>query len=92
MTSKSFGLLFYLKKPRNENQKERSIFLRITVDGAFREMSIHRTCSKDRWNQHSGRAIVNKTAGRRTGNTDAGRSQTAHPSGNPRIQGLVTHK
>ena len=66
MISKSFGLLFYLKKPRNEAQKERSIYLRITVDGAFKEMSIHRTCSKDRWNQHIGRAIVSKTVGRRT--------------------------
>lgn len=65
MISKSFGLLFYLKKPRNESQKERSIYLRITVDGAFREMSIHRTCSKDRWNQKAGRAIVNRVTGRR---------------------------
>jgi site-specific recombinase XerD len=65
MISKSFGLLFYLKKPRNENQKERSIYLRITVDGGFREMSIHRTCSKDRWNQKTGRAIVNQVTGRR---------------------------
>jgi|GEM_PF-2481253 len=32
MISKSFGLLFYLKKPRSESQKERSIFLRITKD------------------------------------------------------------
>jgi site-specific recombinase XerD len=65
MISKSFGLLFYLKKPRNEGQKERSIFLRITVDGAFKEFSIYRKCSKDRWNQKTGRAIVGKAAGRR---------------------------
>lgn len=65
MISKSFGLLFYLKKPRNEAQKERSIYLRITVDGGFREMSIHRTCAKDRWNQKTGRAIVGKVTGRR---------------------------
>ena len=65
MISKSFGLLFYLKKPRNEGQKERSIFLRVTVDGAFKEFSIYRKCSKDRWNQKTGRAIVGKAAGRR---------------------------
>jgi hypothetical protein len=63
MISRSFGLLFYLKKPRNENQKERSIYLRITVDGSFKEMSIHRTYSKDCWNQQTGRAIVGKAAG-----------------------------
>jgi len=69
MISKSFGLLFYLKKPRSEAQRERSIYLRITVDGLFKEMSIHRTCSKDRWNQRAGRAILSKAAGRRTANT-----------------------
>jgi Phage integrase SAM-like domain/Arm DNA-binding domain len=68
MISKSFGLLFYLKKPRSESQKERSIFLRITVDGVSRVMSIHRTCPKDRWNQNTGRAIVSKIAGRRAAN------------------------
>ncbi|HXD79347.1 MAG TPA: site-specific integrase [Puia sp.] len=68
MISKSFGLLFYLKKPRSEDQKERSIFLRITVDGVSRAMSIHRTCSKDRWNQNTGRGIVSKIAGRRAAN------------------------
>ena len=68
MISKSFGLLFYLKKPRSESQKERPIFLRITVDGVSRVMSIHRTCSKDRWNQNTGRAIVSKIAGHRAAN------------------------
>lgn len=77
MISKSFGLLFYLKKPRNEGQKERSIFLRITVDGTFKEMSIHRTCSKDRWNQKTGRAFVGKSFGRRAASTTSTQDEAA---------------
>ncbi|HUB61340.1 MAG TPA: site-specific integrase, partial [Puia sp.] len=77
MISKSFGLLFYLKKPRNESQRERSIFLRITVDGLFKEMSIHRTWSKDRWNQRTGRAIVSKATGRRAVNAPSSQDEEA---------------
>ena len=78
MISKSFGLLFYLKKPRDEAQKERSIHLRITVNSLFKEMSIHRTCSKDRWNQRNGRAIASKVVGRRTANTPPSQGDEAN--------------
>jgi len=77
MISKSFGLLFYLKKPRNEAQRERSIYLRITVDGVFKEMSIHRTCSKDQWNQRTGRAVVSKVSGRRAANAPSNQDEEA---------------
>ena len=77
MISKSFGLLFYLKKPRNEAQRERSIYLRITVDCVFKEMSIHRTCSKDQWNQRTGRAIVSKVSGRRAANAPSSQDEEA---------------
>lgn len=43
MISKSFGLLFYLKKPRGYVKGEFPIYLRITIDGALKEMSIHRS-------------------------------------------------
>ena len=43
MISKSFGLLFYLKKQNGDTKVHRPIYLRITVDGVMKEMSIHRT-------------------------------------------------
>ena len=43
MISKSFGLLFYLKKHHGDTKVYRPIYLRITVDGVMKEMSIHRS-------------------------------------------------
>jgi len=33
MLEKSFGLLFFLKQTRNQQQREKFIYLKITVDG-----------------------------------------------------------
>ena len=60
MLDKSFGLLFYLKKPKNYVKGEVPIYLRITVDGIPKELSIKRTCDPDRWNSHAGRASGTK--------------------------------
>jgi hypothetical protein len=68
MIPKSFGLLFYLKKPRDYAKGERPIYLRITVDGVPKEMSIQRSWDPDRWNSDTGRAAVNKASTRRTAN------------------------
>ena len=38
MLDKSFGLLFYLKKPKNYVKGEVPIYLRITVDGTFKRI------------------------------------------------------
>jgi site-specific recombinase XerD len=57
MISKSFGLLFYLKKPRGYVKGERPIYLRITMDGVMKEMSIHRSCDPSRWDRKNGRAL-----------------------------------
>ena len=40
MIPKSFGLLFYLKKQRGNAKGERPIYLRITIDGVLKEMSV----------------------------------------------------
>ncbi len=56
MIPKSFGLLFYLKKPRGYAKGERPIYLRITVDGVPKEMSIQRSCNPGRWNSETRRA------------------------------------
>ena len=60
MISKSFGLLFYLKKPRGYVNGECPIYLRITVDGVMKEMSIHRSWYPKRWNPAAGRAVLPK--------------------------------
>lgn len=56
MLDKSFGLLFYLKKPKNYQSGEMPIYLRITVDGLSTEMSVKRLCDPGRWNSAAGRA------------------------------------
>jgi site-specific recombinase XerD len=67
MISKSFGLLFYLKKHHGDKKVHRPIYLRITVDGVMKEMSIHRSWDPKRWDAKTGRAIQPKaTAGRKS--------------------------
>ncbi len=60
MLDKSFGLLFYLKKPKNYQKGEIPIYLRVTVDGISKELSIKRSCDPERWNSSSGRAMGTK--------------------------------
>ena len=60
MLDKSFGLLFYLKKPKNYVKGEVPIYVRITVDGTPKELSVKRSCDPARWNAHAGRASGTK--------------------------------
>jgi site-specific recombinase XerD len=60
MLDKSFGLLFYLKKPKNYVKGEIPIYLRITVDGVTKELSLKRSCDPNRWNSDAGRASGTK--------------------------------
>ena len=60
MLEKSFGLLFFLKQPKNQKKGIRYVYLRITVDGISKELSTKRTWELDRWNQSSGRATGTK--------------------------------
>jgi Arm DNA-binding domain/Phage integrase SAM-like domain len=57
MLDKSFGLLFYLKKPKHYEKGDLPIYLRITVDGIPKELSVKRNCDPDRWNSSAGRAM-----------------------------------
>jgi hypothetical protein len=50
MLDKSFGLLFYLKKPKNFGKGPIPIYLRNTVDGIAKELSTKRSCDPNRWN------------------------------------------
>ena len=63
MIPKSFGLLFYRKKHPVPTKVNRPIYLRITVDGVLKEMSIKRSWDPARWNSKIGRAIVSKLTG-----------------------------
>ena len=51
---KSFGLHFHLKKSA-KNENEYPIYMRITVNGESREISIKRLCDSASWNVDAGR-------------------------------------
>ena len=55
MLEKSFSLLFYLKKPKNYLNGAMPVYMRITVDGIPKEISIGRQCDPIRWNINAGR-------------------------------------
>ncbi len=56
MLEKSFGLLFYLKKPKNYVKGTMPIYIRITVDGIPKEIAVKRECDPERWNCHTQRS------------------------------------
>ncbi|WP_293299800.1 site-specific integrase [Pedobacter sp. UBA4863] len=60
MLEKSYGLLFFLKQPKNQNEDLRFVYLRITVDGKAKELSTKRKWDQTKWNQATGRAIGTK--------------------------------
>jgi integrase len=60
MLEKSFGLLFYLRKQRHADKGAMYIYLRITVDGLSRDLSVKRTWSASRWSAAANRASGSK--------------------------------
>ena len=60
MLEKSFGLLFYLKKPKNYKHGPIPVYLRITVDGVEKEMSAKRSWEPSRWSVKACRALGTK--------------------------------
>ncbi|WP_211217446.1 Arm DNA-binding domain-containing protein [Segetibacter koreensis] len=60
MLEESFGLLFYLKKPKNYSKGLLPIYLRITVDGIVKELSLNRRWEKHRWNSNASKPIGTK--------------------------------
>ena len=49
-----------MKQSKNQKTNERYVYLRITVDGASKELSTKRVWDPNRWNQSSGRAMGTK--------------------------------
>jgi site-specific recombinase XerD len=60
MLEKSFGLLFFLKRPKNYKKGPMYLYLRLTVDGAVRELSTKRLWEPSRWSPEAGRATGTK--------------------------------
>ncbi len=60
MLDKSFGLHFYLKKPKDYVKGIIPIYFRITVDGIPKELSTKRSCEPNRWNPAAERASGTK--------------------------------
>ncbi|RZJ91483.1 MAG: site-specific integrase [Chryseobacterium sp.] len=59
MLESSFGLVFFLKIPRNDS-KIRTVYFRITVDGIPKEASTKRKWDITRWDQKMERAVGTK--------------------------------
>ncbi|MBO9562703.1 MAG: hypothetical protein J7621_08015 [Niastella sp.] len=53
---KSFGLIFFIKKPKTANASEYFIYLRITVNGNSCDVSTKRKWAPEKWNIQAGRA------------------------------------
>jgi site-specific recombinase XerD len=60
MLTKSFGLLFYLKKRAGQSKGKLPVYMRITIDGRRAEIAVKSECELNRWNPSSGRASGNK--------------------------------
>jgi hypothetical protein len=56
----TFSLLFYLKKPKNYVSGEMPIYMRITVDGAPKQLSTGKIGDPKEWNTKTCRLIVEK--------------------------------
>jgi site-specific recombinase XerD len=54
---RSFGLFFHLKKNGKKEEKEFTVYMRITIDGDYCEISTKRKCAPDKWNTDAGRMI-----------------------------------
>jgi hypothetical protein len=52
---KNFGLVFHLKKNRDLSASELTVYMRITVNGIYAEISTKRKCNPVNWNVTSGR-------------------------------------
>lgn len=68
MLEKSFGLLIFLKKPKNGKSDNRDVYLKITVDGKAAEIATKRKWNPDRWIQKAGRASGSKEDSRELNN------------------------
>jgi site-specific recombinase XerD len=57
--NKTFGLLFYVKRAKIDNNGKAPIYVRITIDGIRSELSIKRSIEIERWNTEAGKVKGN---------------------------------
>ncbi len=57
MLEKSLGISLFLKPTKNQNLTYKYVYLKITVNGISRQLSIKRKWLSERWNKVEGRAI-----------------------------------
>ncbi|HET8837666.1 MAG TPA: Arm DNA-binding domain-containing protein [Flavobacteriaceae bacterium] len=55
--NKTFGLLYYVKKSKQDAQGKAPIYLRITVDGKRSEISCKRAIEITKWSKEANKAI-----------------------------------
>lgn len=60
MLEKSLGLMYFLRKPKNYVSGPMYIYLKVTVDGVAKDLSVKRTWEPSRWNSKANRANGNK--------------------------------
>jgi len=60
MLEKSLGLMFFLKKPKNYDGGAMYVYLKVTVDGVPKDLSVKRSWEPTRWNAKANRASGNK--------------------------------
>lgn len=60
MLEKSFGLMFFMRKPKNSPNGIYPVYLRITVDGKSSELSTKRKCHTSNWSAKTGRSTGSK--------------------------------
>ncbi|MFC4213532.1 site-specific integrase [Pedobacter lithocola] len=56
----NFSLLFYVKRPKNQQKRIVPVYVRITVSGQRSETTTGVNCDLDRWNSKTGRQTGNK--------------------------------
>lgn len=67
MMSKTFNLLFYIRRPKFEHV-EATVMMRITVDSIRAELSAQRSCNPLKWNTRTGRVNGSKEDARQLNN------------------------
>ncbi|QJD94368.1 site-specific integrase [Mucilaginibacter robiniae] len=60
MLEKSLGLMFFLKRPKNYQSGPMYIYLKVTVDGVPKDLSVKRSWEPSRWNSKGNKASGNK--------------------------------
>jgi site-specific recombinase XerD len=65
MLTKTFYLLFYLKRPKNYSSGKMPVYLRITANGKRFELAVKRECEPEKWSLEMGRMIGSKEEAKR---------------------------